>query len=63
MARHYCRLVSLVLLPSWVAALHSQNPQREPGPVPTFLSKVRVVELDVVVSNGQDREAADHFIF
>jgi hypothetical protein len=53
MAGYRCRLVSLVVLPLWVASLRSQTLQTKPGPLPTFLSKVRVVELDVVVTNGQ----------
>ena len=59
MAGYRCRLVSLVVLPLWVASLHSQAPQTEPGPLPTFLSKVQVVELDVVVTNGQDEPVPD----
>jgi VWFA-related protein len=54
MGGYRCRLVSLVLLPLWVASLHSQTPPSEPAPVPTFLSKVRVVEVDVVVTNDRD---------
>jgi hypothetical protein len=54
MGGYRCRLVSLVLLPLWVTSLHPQNPPSEPARLPTFLSKVRVVEVDVVVTNDRD---------
>jgi hypothetical protein len=49
-----CRLASLVLLPFWGARSTLKARRAKPAPPPTFLSKVRVVEVDVVVTNRQD---------